>query len=114
MRVIGVIGRSQGFLRWELQVPTLPAQMGKHLFGVLDRQLALFVQLNLHHETQVAQQQQQRFGELFEAVTLSQPQITVGLAQTGVDKALHDNSGGSAGGLLRVAARVEAGSTLGR
>ena len=54
-----MVGRGQCFLRWQLQVPPLGTKMIQYLLGVLHRQLAVLVQLHLHHEPEFTQHQGQ-------------------------------------------------------
>jgi len=70
-------------------MPAAAAQVSAHQFGILERQFALFVELHLHHETQLAQHQCQRFRQAADAVAFGQPKIGIALAHAGIDEALH-------------------------
>ena len=106
VRVGGVVGGGQRFLRRQLQMPALRAQVLQHLASVLHRQFALERQLHLHHEAQFTQHQRQRLGQYVERVAFGQPQVSVSLGQAGVDEALHGSTvgAGASAGEARVAA----------
>ena len=78
----------QRFLRRQLHVPALRAQVLEHDAAVLVRQPTVFVQLHLEHETQLAQQQRERFGQHAEVVARGEPDIGIGLAMPGVAEAV--------------------------